>query len=102
METALKEKLETVVELVENMMVDPDLDVEYCIPGVETTSDSCDVNADPYIVVTYIVTEQTRPTRRFNLTEKYLVMSAQEMANLMTFAIEQFKAEIDTVEYAGE
>jgi hypothetical protein len=102
MEAALKEKLETVVGLVDNMMADPDLDVEYCIPEVETTTDSCDVKADPYFVITYKVTEQTQPTRKFHLSEKYLVMSAQEMANLITFAIEQFKSGIDTVEYAGE
>ena len=32
MEKALKEKFEAVVELVNNVMVNPDIDLEYCIP----------------------------------------------------------------------
>jgi hypothetical protein len=39
MEKELKEKLEAVVELVNNVMVNPDIDLEYCIPEVATTSE---------------------------------------------------------------
>jgi len=34
MEKELKEKLEQIVELVDKLMVDPDIDIEYCIPEV--------------------------------------------------------------------
>jgi hypothetical protein len=53
MEQALKSKLEKIVELVNNVMVDPDIDLEYCIPEVATTAESCDVSGDPYILVKY-------------------------------------------------
>ena len=50
MEKELKNKLEKIVELVDKLMVDPDIDIEYCIPDVAVTSDSCDVSKDPYIL----------------------------------------------------
>ncbi len=98
MEKATKEKLEKVVELVNNVMVDPDIDIEYCIPEVETTTDSCDVSGDPYILVKYVVSEYTQPTRKIRLGRTALLNSAEEIANQATFSIEEFKAEID----AGE
>ena len=93
-----KKKLEEIVELVNNVMVDPDIDIEYCIPDVATTSETCDVSGDPYIEVTYVVSEYTKPTRKIRLTPTYLNNTAKAIANLVTFSIEQFKTEIDSVE----
>lgn len=98
MEKALKEKMEAIVGLVNNVMVDPDIDIEYCIPEVATTTDTCNVSGDPYILVTYVVGEHTRPTRKIRLTDTYLKNTPEEVANLVTFSIEQFKTEIDSVE----
>ena len=97
-EQETKEKLEAIVALVNNVMVDPDIDIEYCIPDVATTTDTCDVSGDPYILVTYAVSEYTRPTRKIRLTNTYLNNTAKAIANLVTFSIEQFKTEIDSVE----
>jgi hypothetical protein len=97
-EQELKGKLEKIVALVNNANVDPDIDVEYCIPDVATTSETCDVSGDPYIEVTYVVSEYTRPTRKIRLTDTYLKNTPEEIANLVTFSIEQFKTEIDSVE----
>jgi hypothetical protein len=93
-----KAKLEEIVQLLNHVMVDPDIDIEYCIPEVATTSESCDISGDPYINVTYVVSEYTKPTRKIRLTNTYLRNSAKEIANLVTFSIEQFKTEIDSVE----
>jgi len=98
MKTALNDKLQKVVELVDNIMVDPDIDLEYCIPEVSTTSENCDVNADPYITVKY--SEDTYVTRKIRLTEKYLDNTPKEIANLVTFSVEQFKEEVDAL-YMG-
>jgi len=95
MKAALKEKLEKVVELVSNVMVDPDIDLEYCIPEVATTTEACDVSGDPYILVKY--SEDKYITRKIRLTDKYLDHTPQEIANLVTFSIEQFKEELDSV-----
>jgi len=97
-EQETKAKLEAIVALVNNVMVDPDIDIEYCIPEVATTTDTCDVSGDPYILVTYVVSEYTRPTRKIRLTNTYLNNTAKAIANLVTFSIEQFKTEIDSVE----
>jgi hypothetical protein len=97
-EQETKEKLEAVVALVNNVMVDPDIDIEYCIPDVATTAETCDVSGDPYILVTYVVSEYTKPTRKIRLTPSYLNNTAKAIANLVTFSIEQFKTEIDSVE----
>ncbi len=98
MEKELKEKLKKVVELVNNVMVDPEIDIEYCMPGVAITSKSCDTSKDPYIFVKYIVSEYTQPTRRIHLTKSYIKYEAQKIAELVTFSIQQFKMEVDSVE----
>ncbi len=102
MEKELKEKLEKVVELVKNVMVDPDIDVDYCIPEVATTADSCDVSGDPYIVVKYTTEEGDVHERKIKLRRPYLAKTPEEIANLVTFYIEQFIEEINSVEYGGE
>ena len=85
MKTELKEQLDEIVLLVNNLMVDPDIDIEYCIPEIATTSDSCDVSGVPYILVKYVVSEYTQPTRKIRLTEKYLNNTAEEIVNLDLF-----------------
>jgi hypothetical protein len=95
MEAALKEKLETVVELVRNLMVDPDIDVEYVMPDGNTMDGSIEVD-DPYFLVKY--SENKYVTRKIRLTKRYVQGSAEEIANLITFSIEQFKEEIDSVQ----
>ena len=98
MEKEVKEKLTKVVELMNNAMVDPDIEIDYCIPGIETTLDNCDESGDPYILVTYVVSEYTKPTRTIHLGKTALLSTAEEIANKATFSIEEFKGEIDSVE----
>jgi len=95
MEKEVKEKLEKVVELVNNAMVDPDIDIEYCIPEVETTSDSCDVSGDPYILVKYVLSEYNVKTRKIRLGRTALLNSVEDISNMTTSSIEEFKSEID-------
>lgn len=102
MEKNLKEKLEKVVELVNNNMVDPDIEIQYCIPEVATTSDKCDISGEPYIIVKYITEEQDVHERKIKLRKNYLEKTPEDLANLVTFYIEQFMEEIDSVEYGGE
>ena len=98
MEREVKEKLENVVELVNNAMVDPDIDIEYCIPEVASTSETCDVSGDPYILVKYQVSSSITKTRKIRLGRTALLNSPEEIANQVTFSIEEFKSEIE----AGE
>jgi len=95
MEKEVKEKLEKVVELVNNAMVDPDIDIEYCIPEVATTSDTCDVSGDPYILVKYVLSEYNVKTRKIRLGRTALLNSVEDISNMTTSSIEEFKSEID-------
>jgi len=96
MDQTLKEKLEAIVELVNNVMVDTDIDIDYCIPDVASTGESCEVGGDPYILVKY--SENKYVERKIRLSEKYIQNTPEEIANLVTFSIEQFKEEIDSVQ----
>lgn len=93
MEKALKEKLEAIVEHLDVLMVDPDIDIEYCIPEVATTSSECDIHGGPYIIVKH--SENKYIEKRIILSDQYLKKTADEIANLVTFSIEQFKLQVD-------
>ena len=98
MEKVLKEKLEKVVKLVDKARVDPEINIEYHMPGVAMSSSEHDMSESPYILVEYVVSQYTKPTRKIHLTRGYLNHEAEAMADLVTFSIEQFKTEIDSVE----
>jgi len=100
MQQALKEKLEKVVQHVNNAMVDPDIDIEYCIPEVEMTVANGDGSTNPYIIVKY--SEDQYVERKIGLSGNDLQKSAEDIANLVTFSIEQFKEEIDSLKYGAQ
>lgn len=89
MEKALIEKLETAVELINNVMVNPDIGVEYCIP---------ETGEDPYIEFTYGADDGT-DIRKKNIPLKhhYREKTAEDIANLVTFYIEQTIEQIDSI-----
>jgi len=98
MKTELKEKLEKVVNLVDKTMANPGIDIEYCIPEVSTTSGECEVDAEPFILVTYEISQYRKPTRKIRLNGTYMPHNAEKIADLVTFAIIQFMGDIDSSE----
>ena len=102
MEKAIKEKLEKVVELVDNVMVNPDIEIEYCIPEVATTSESCDVSGDPYIHLKYAANGTHIMKQNIPIKHHYQNKDAEDLANLITFYIEQFIEQIDSVENGAQ
>jgi hypothetical protein len=97
MERALKEQL---IELVDNVMVDPDIDIEYFIPDDQAVASSDIVISDPYVLVKY--SEDSYTERKISLREEYIKNSAQNLANYITFHIEQFKEELDSLHYGAQ
>jgi len=93
MENALVEKLETTVELINNVMVDPDVNVEFCIPGA---------SGDPYIHLKYMANGTHIMEQNIPLKHHYLEKTPEDIANLVTFYIEQFIEQIDSVEHGGQ
>ncbi|MEA1982159.1 MAG: hypothetical protein U9N39_01340 [Campylobacterota bacterium] len=98
MNTQTKEKLQAVVDLVSKAMVDPDIEIDYFIPGVEKSEGLSDDSKGPYILLTYPLSDYNKPTRKVHLGSTMLQNSAEEIANQVTFSIEEFKGEIDSVE----
>jgi hypothetical protein len=87
---ALRVKRDEVVALVHNASVDPDIEIEYCEE---------DESGSPYILVTYVVSEYTKPTRTIHLKDTDLRRTTAEgLANQITFSIEEFKGGIESVE----
>ena len=93
MENALVEKLETTVELINNVMVDPDVNVEFCIP---------ESSGDPYIHLKYMANGTHIMKQNIPLKHHYLEKTPEDIANLVTFYIEQFIEQIDSVEHGGQ
>lgn len=89
MEKVLIKKLETAVELINEVMVNPDIDVEYCMP---------EAGGDPYIQFTYGADDGT-DIRKQNIPLKhhYLEKTSEDIANLVTFYIEQTIEQIDSI-----
>ena len=98
MKRIIKEKLEKIVSLVNNVMVDPDIDVDYCIPEVETTLDNCNVSGDPYILVKCIKSKYNQPTRKIILGRRTLLKTPEDIANQITLSIIEFKIQIDSID----
>lgn len=95
----LNNRLTQVIELVNKSMVDPDIEIDYCIPDVESTVSNCDIHSDPYIMVTYVIGDYNKPTRKIRLRDSALRRNTPEsIANQVTFSIEEFKGEIDSVQ----
>lgn len=102
MEKALKEKLEAVVELVNKVMVNPDIDLEYCIPEVATTSETFGVSGDPYIHLKYTANGTHIMEQKLPIKDRYMNKTPEDIANLLTFYIEQFIEQIDSVENGAQ
>ena len=93
MEKALEEKLEKVVELVNNVMVNPDVEVEYRMP---------EVSEDPYINLKYMANGTHTMEQNIPLKHHYIQKTPEDIANLVTFYIEQFIEQIDSVENGAQ
>lgn len=87
MEKAIKEKLEKVIELVNKVMVNPDVEVEYC------KSDE-----NPCIHLKYMANGTHVMEQNIPIKHHYLDKTPEDIANLVTFYIELFIEQIDSVE----
>lgn len=97
-----KEKLEKVVVLVNNAMVNPDVELEYCIPEAATTTEPYGVSRDPYIHLKYMSNGTHVMKQNVRIGPQYLTKTPEDIANLVTFHLEQFIEEIDSIEYGAQ
>lgn len=97
-----EEKLEKVVALVNNAMANPDIELEYCIPEASTSTDPFGVSEDPYIHMNYISGGTHIMKQNVRIGPQYLTKTPEDIANLVTFHLEQFIEEIDSIEYGAQ
>ena len=93
----LQEKMKKIVELIDGSLIDLDVDVEYCIPGLETTSGNCDVENNAHILLTYAEDEYTTRTRKISLGKTALQSTLDDLTKHVLLSIEEFKDEMDDI-----
>lgn len=102
MQKELIEKLEDVVDIVDHAVSNPDIELSYCIPDVAMTADDAKVSGDPYIHLKYMSNGTHLMEQNIPIKHNYLKKTPQDLANLITFYIEQFVEQIDSVEYGAQ
>lgn len=94
-----KTKLQALIELVDAIAVDPDINIKYFIPGVLVTVDGGTIEAEgPYIQFTYAKDGVHPWIRRMPLKQNYLQKTPQDLASFITFTLERFIEEADSLE----
>jgi len=102
MQQELIKKLEDVVDIIDGALTNPDIEISYCIPDVAMTAKEPNVSGDPYIHLMYLSNGTHKMEQNIPIKGNYLKKSPQDLANLITFFIEQFIEEIDSVEYGAQ
>ncbi len=102
MDKEVKEKFEQLAKELRDMMVNPDIDIEVCFKDIEV-GESCDTDKKiPYVKVRYTTDEHNVHEKDIEIAEDNWNKSVEELKEYVTFMIEQFMEEIDSVEYGGE
>ena len=98
-----KEKLKALIDLIDNIAVDPDVSIEYFIPGVLVTANGGAVESGgPYVQFTYAKDGAHPWVQRMPLKQNYLEKTPVDLANFITFTLERFIEEVDSVENGAQ
>jgi len=98
-----KEKLQTVIGIIDNIAVDPDISIEYFIPGVLVTIKEGSIEFEgPYIQFTYEKDGGHPWVQRMPLRQNYLQKHPQDLANFITFTLERFIEQVDSLENGAD
>ena len=99
-----KERLQKAVGLIDKISVDPDVNIDYFIPGVLVTEHEAGgvASGGPYIQFAYASDGQAAHIQHMSLTRSYLEKDPQDLANLVTFSLERFMEEIDSRQYGAQ
>lgn len=93
----LKEKLQKVQEKLENANINPDIDLEFFF-----FDENSNPLTKPYILVKYYPTETDVRESKIELSQSLLNEEVDNIVGFITFQIENFENEIDSVEFGGE
>ncbi len=93
----VKAKLQELARELESSMVNPDVEIETCF-----TEECYRSRRFPYIRLRYITDEHNVHEKDIEISPDNWKKSVEELKEYITFMIEQFMEEIDSVEYGGE
>lgn len=93
----LKSRMEEIVKLVNDAMIDLEVEVDYCIPDILTDSASSDITNKAHILLTYSEDKYTTRTRKVSLGKTALQSSPADLTQHILQAIESFKEEADDI-----
>ena len=77
-----------------------DSDLELCFPN--EAEEGCEVKKYPYLRVKYVVEGHDLYEKEIDIDPEYWEKDVKDLANFVSFQIQQFMEEIDSVEYGGE
>lgn len=96
----MEEKFKLLAEELNKAMANPDLDVELCFP--QEAGEGCEPSAYPYLKVRYVVEGHDVYEKKIDIDPVYWEKDIKDLVNFVSFQIQQFMEEIDSVEYGGE
>ncbi|MCS6957869.1 MAG: hypothetical protein RMK75_05360 [Aquificaceae bacterium] len=96
----MEEKLKELAEEIRKNMANPDIDIEVCFPG--DVDEGCELKSYPYLKVKYVVEGHDVYEKEIDIDPIYFDKDVKDLANFVSFQIQQFMEEIDSVEYGGE
>jgi len=96
----LEEKFRLLSEEVIKNMANPDFMIH---EGVGLwAEEGCEVKKYPYLRVKYVVEGHDLYEKEIDIDPEYWEKDVKDLANFVSFQIQQFMEEIDSVEYGGE
>ncbi|CAA6808594.1 MAG: Unknown protein [uncultured Sulfurovum sp.] len=98
MKAELREKLAKVVKMVDKKLGNPNVDLDYCIPGMTIAEEDSMATSEPYILLTCTLNEDYTHTQRVPIKENDFNKTPQEITNLVILFIEQFTEQCASVE----
>ncbi len=101
MDKETRDKFQRLAGELKDMMVNPDIEIDVCFKGIEE-AEGCEVREIPYVRVRYTTEEHDVHEKDIEISEDNWKKSVEELKDYVTFMIEQFMEEIDSVEYGGE
>jgi hypothetical protein len=97
----VKEKLRRLAQELKASVTNPDLEIDICFEGVEM-AEGCTPGKFPYVRVRYVTEDHNVHQKDIEISPDNLKKDVEELKEYVTFMIEQFMEEIDSVEYGGE
>lgn len=98
-----RERLHQAIGIIDNIGVNPDVKIDYFIPGVLVTdTDGNSETGGPYVQFAYTPDTTGAHIQHMPLKRSYLEKTPQDLANLVTFSLERFMEEIDSRQYGAQ